>query len=96
MTSCERLAPCDGGGGEALGELLRVASRIERLHRLGRQRFDEDELVRLALQRLWIALGETARRYCEARSERPPRVAADGRGTPRQGAIDARRRRLTR
>ena len=55
-----------GGGREAVEELLRVASRIERLRRLGRQRFDEDELVRLALQRLWIALGEAARRYCEA------------------------------
>lgn len=54
------------GGREALEELLRVAGHIERLHRLGRQRFDEDELVRLALQRLWIALGEAARRYCEA------------------------------
>ena len=54
------------GGREALGELLRVAHYIERLHRVGRQRFDEDELVRLALQRLWIALGEAARRYCEA------------------------------
>lgn len=59
------------GGGEALEELLRVAGHIERLHRLGRQRFDEDELVRLALQRLWIALGEAARRYCEAENVGP-------------------------
>lgn len=54
------------GGREALEELLRVAGHIERLHRLGRQRFDEEELVRLTLQRLWIALGEAARRFCEA------------------------------
>lgn len=40
------------GGVEALEELLRVAGHIERLHRLGRQCFDEDGLVRLSLQRL--------------------------------------------
>lgn len=59
------------GGVEALEEWLRVAGHIERLHRLGRQRFDEDELVQLALQRLWIALGEAARRYCEAEDVGP-------------------------
>lgn len=66
MTNCRWRAPCDLGGREALEESLRVAHHREGLRRLGRQRFDEDELVRFALHRLWIALGEGARRYGEA------------------------------
>ncbi|MGH9063006.1 MAG: HepT-like ribonuclease domain-containing protein [Acidimicrobiales bacterium] len=38
----------------------------QQLHRLGKGRFDADDTMRLALQRAWIALGEAARRYCEA------------------------------
>lgn len=48
-----------------LVELDRVLARIHELAGLGRQRFDTDDLVRLAIERLWIYAGNLALAHCD-------------------------------
>lgn len=51
--------------GEAyLDALASILDQIGELLDLGRDRYDADLTVRLAVQRLWIAAGESARLYC--------------------------------
>ncbi len=51
--------------GEAyLDALASILDQIAELLGLGRERYDSDVTVRLAIQRLWIAAGESARLYC--------------------------------
>lgn len=45
--------------------LDRVLARIEELAALGRGRFDSDDLVRLAVERLWIYAGNLALAHCD-------------------------------
>lgn len=49
----------------ALVQLDRVLARIEDLVALGRDRFDSDDLVRLAVERLWIYAGNLALGHCD-------------------------------
>lgn len=49
----------------ALVQLDRVLARIEDLVALGRDRFDGDDLVRLAIERLWIYAGNLALDHCD-------------------------------
>jgi uncharacterized protein with HEPN domain len=49
--------------------LAALADTLHHLHRLleaGRGHYDANEATRLAIQRLWIAGGECARRYCDS------------------------------
>lgn len=48
-------------------ELLAVTDQLTRLYDTERAVFEEDELRWLAIVQLWIALGETARRYRSVR-----------------------------
>ncbi|HLI53811.1 MAG TPA: HepT-like ribonuclease domain-containing protein [Acidimicrobiales bacterium] len=53
-------------GEEYLDALASILDQIGELLDRGRERYDGDLMVRLALQRLWIAAGESARLYCGA------------------------------
>lgn len=48
---------------ELLVGLTRTIEQIAGLAELGRRRYDEDVLVRLAVQRLWITAGNYAEAY---------------------------------
>lgn len=53
-------------GGDYLDALASLLDQIGELLALGREHYDSDLTVRLALQRLWIAAGECSRLYCGA------------------------------
>lgn len=48
---------------EDLDQLETVLARIGELVGLGRRRFDEDDLVRLSMERLWVYAGNLAERH---------------------------------
>jgi uncharacterized protein with HEPN domain len=48
---------------QLLAGLVRSLERIQELVALGRERYDADALVRLAVQRLWITAGNYADEY---------------------------------
>jgi uncharacterized protein with HEPN domain len=48
---------------ELLAEFLSIVNQLRVVYARDRPAFDADELGRYAVQQLWIALGETARRY---------------------------------
>lgn len=54
------------GSDDYLDALANVFTQIGQMLDLGRERYDADPAVRLAIQRLWIAAGECARLYCGA------------------------------
>lgn len=58
-------------GANYLDALAGLLDEIETHLVAGRDRYDADGSVRLAIQRLWIAAGECARRYCSA-TDTPP------------------------
>lgn len=51
---------------ELLTEFLAILDRLGETYAPDQAGFEADELGRLAIQQLWIALGETARRYVAA------------------------------
>lgn len=51
----------------SLVQLDRVLARIEDLVALGRDRFDSDDPVRLAAERLWIYAGNLSLDHCRAK-----------------------------
>jgi uncharacterized protein with HEPN domain len=46
-----------------LGQLQQVLSRIGELTAVGRQRFDEEDVIRLSIERLWVYAGNLAERH---------------------------------
>ncbi len=53
-------------GEDHLAGLAGVLDQLKQLLRLGRPRYDAEAVTRFAIERLWIAAGECARRYCDA------------------------------
>jgi hypothetical protein len=51
-------------GEDDLAALADTLDHLARLLEAGRDNYDTNQATRLALQRLWIAAGECARRYC--------------------------------
>lgn len=51
---------------ELFAALVRTLDRIAELAALGKERWDADELLRLAIQRLWITAGNYAEEYRKA------------------------------
>ena len=80
MTASGEPADADDTDGADSGDTLAAAARtallalrdaLDRLDRLvksGKDRYEAEETARLAVQRLWIAAGECARRYGVAAS----------------------------
>lgn len=50
-------------GAEPLAGLRRALDQLAGLTNLGRDQYDADELVRLAIQRIWINVGNHAETY---------------------------------
>lgn len=55
-------------GDDHLAQLATILDVVGSFVAEGRSRYDRDVRQRLALQRMWIAAGECARRYCDAAS----------------------------
>lgn len=52
-------------GEETLAALARILDQLSHLLGLGFEHYSSEASARLSVQRLWIAAGEAARRYCE-------------------------------
>ncbi len=65
--SCSRdRRPTSVTSAELLAGLVRTLDQLTELTELGRERYDTDVLVRLAVQRLWITAGNYAEAYRSA------------------------------
>jgi len=53
-------------GEEHLAELTRTLDRLDEIFGEANRHFERDLPASLAVQRLWMAAGECARRYCDA------------------------------